>query len=475
MSYARTQILQPELELGLSCHHAAQDGASSPAVAAGSSADWDALVAVAMERVAAQEAAETAAAVAIGLPVSGDRFAGMSQGDISAQLSENAARAVTSGRGVAVGDGAYAKVLPVRTKHWLALLTEWVATAECQDAARAARVGLKTVLRVAADDADHADYDTGRELRTSHASVAARIGLKPDAVHRARWFMTKHGWQLEVARGRYLRGHERAAARARNGRAQLLGASVRALTTPQHLAVQDVRAEDAAAQHRARRERLQRALGRSVCRVSSRQPRSGAVSRSLQRSTRTKARKRARTSGSPHDQKTPHSRAAHRVAARLLAEMPTAVKARCDRHLGHLVEVVAPLADAGWTAYEVKDVIDAYDAENGWAPTRISDQRQPLGLLILRIRRACDPARRPMGGGRRGALPAVPAAEDRTSSEPPSSAYLQFRTDRANSTAPSASRLERVLQKARLNDQDRDRAAAALTLGSMWRNETGGA
>lgn len=389
----------------------------------------------------------------------------MGPGDVSAQLSENAARAVTAGRGVTVADGAYSGVLPVRTRHWLAEVRQWATTAECRDAARAARVGLKTVLAVAADEADHADYDTGRELRTAHASVAARIGLRPDAVHRARWFLTKHGWEKEIRRGGYLTRTERAAARARHGRKQLLGASVRALTTPRHLALQQARAQAAAGRQRARYERLKRAMGASICRFSSRQPRSGRERRSLQRSSVVQARKRARTRGSSTSKQASgaYPVEAHRLAAGLLAQLPTGLVHRIERHLGVLVAAVAPLAATGWTVHEVLHVIDTYDRQQGWAPIPVEQQMRPLGLLIQRITRACVPDKRP-GRGRQGVLPTVPEPEYRTTGTPAaeSAAYVAYRrTTRDRPRPAQQDRHQRLVAAARLSDHDLRRAQAA--------------
>lgn len=442
-----------------------------------SAARWESLVAEAIARAAALQAVEdavanglvscrpdspAAAGSAAEVPAGADPYA------VAAWLSERDARAVTAGRGVQVADGDYAGVMPIRTRHWEAQLIEWLASPQGDAARRQCAVGADMVRWVAADETAHADYNTGRELRTSHAAVARRLsargevlarrprGITAAAVHRVRWFLQVNGWQESIRTGRYLRAGERAAIRARTGRKQLLGASVRALTTPTGRDLVQARAAAADHQVRARYARLKRLMGASVRGVSSRQPRSGAGRGSLQGSCGDHARKRAgatrSTTRTTHD---PMPLQAQRLAAALLARTPRLTNARTRP----LVEAVAPLAEHGWTAYDVQSTIDAYDRDHDLPPVQVDSQRNPLGLLIHRIRRACAPGPRPTSTPRPPAavglrLPdtsTVPETTQPAVTMHASTAYLQYRsrTDRPARTQAPARVTEHNLAQAR--------------------------
>jgi hypothetical protein len=66
-------------------------------------------------------------------------------------------------------------------------------------------------MRVARQDADAADGKTGREVRTSHATVAQRLRVTADAVRHARYVLEALGLSVTIVTGRYLTAKERAA------------------------------------------------------------------------------------------------------------------------------------------------------------------------------------------------------------------------------------------------------------------------
>lgn len=458
---------------------------------------WAELVAAAMGRAAALEAAQEAVAAGMATcrpdapgATSADQPTGDDPFAVSAWLSERAAREVTAGRGIQLADGDYATVLPVRSRHWVAQLEQWLTTPEGQAARRRCKVGADMVRWVAVDEADHADYATGREVRTSNASVAQRISARPDvlakrprgisatAVHRVRWFLDVTGWEQTIRTGRYLTSAERAAAQRRHGRRQLLGASVRSLTTPTGQALVRERMTAAETRQRRRYDRLKKAMGTATraCAAadSSRQPRSGVVTRSLQGSSGNQARERARaartTARSTHE---PIPLPAQRLAAGLLARVPRLRQAPTRP----LAREVAPLAARGWTVHDVLAVIDAYDREHDLPPISVAAQRNPLGLLVHRIRRACSgagaaPSATPRPDHTLGLrLPAVtpPQDRDRTDCHPPTSSPA-YTARRATKTLPNQ-------ERSSITDINLAAARRRGSLGSRWHQsliDTGG-
>lgn len=134
-----------------------------------------------------------------------------------------------------------------------------------------------------------------------------------------------------------------------------------------------------------------------------------------------------------------------------------------------LVAAVAPLAACGWTVYDVLAATDDYDRRHQLPPVRVDAQRNPLGLLIHRIRRSCSPGARPTGTPRpqryaNQVAPPVPEPQQRAQggAERPSDAYLQWRT------AAAEARTSKPLRTRRTTEINLDRARRTRSLGTRW-------
>lgn len=300
-------------------------------------------------------------------------------------------------------DGAYAQVIVVRASSWLRAVRDW-ATGDGLEVLKAGRLGPKSVIAVAEHDAARADRHTGRDVTTSHATVAKALGFHRDTVRDVRRLLRRNGWQAEIERGRYLRKAEREIASDVHGGSQWRAASVRALTVPSREIAAAIAADETQHAEQVRAERRQAQQRRRVCRrapaqrstagghtarVSTPLPPSGKSSQLFSSSVVPNARNARGTRSTTSQENQPHSRAAHRLAARLLADI--AISKIRSAHTAPLVRAVAPLADAGWTAYDVKSAIDQWHRDHDRLAVPVAAQRNPLGLLIHQIRTSCAP------------------------------------------------------------------------------------
>lgn len=95
------------------------------------------------------------------------------------------------------------------------------------------RYSPTTILAVAQQYAAVADFETGRGVAVSHATVAKAIGRAEGTVKKICQFLSRIGFVVEVARGRNrLNLEQLAQARRLGGKTQRAVASVRALTIP---------------------------------------------------------------------------------------------------------------------------------------------------------------------------------------------------------------------------------------------------
>lgn len=117
-------------------------------------------------------------------------------------------------------------------KQWLALLDDYLTLPHAVDLRKDWKIAVDKVRQVADVDSRAADAHNGRDLRTSHATVARLTGLSVAAVRRARGFLEAAGWSVTVVRGRYLSAGERSAAIAAGAPRQRRVASTRALVIP---------------------------------------------------------------------------------------------------------------------------------------------------------------------------------------------------------------------------------------------------
>jgi hypothetical protein len=223
------------------------------------------------------------------------------------------------------------------------------------------------VLRVAGQDADHADHRTGRDLATAHETVAELVDVAKITVRRARSVLQALGFAVVVVAGRYLTTAERETAHRHHGGHQLRCASVRALTIPRGCAYR-------------RREHLPR---RGCSEPLSSRPKdlpSGAHAR-RQRAATTTTTTTTTTTPAPAWPLT-----VQRLAAKLAQRLPWLARG----HIGALCTVLAAhgLDEDGWTAQDVIERLDARNRAKGLHSVAPGRQRNPLGLFRAQLRDA---------------------------------------------------------------------------------------
>lgn len=131
-----------------------------------------------------------------------------------------------------VVDGAVAAV-PVwaSKKAWLALVRRVLGSSRA-DRMRGGKISLDLVMAIAEADAATADHLTGRNVTTSHQTVAERLSISSRHVGTGRRLLEQLNLARTIVMGRWLSPEERTAARALHGGKQLVAASVRVLTMP---------------------------------------------------------------------------------------------------------------------------------------------------------------------------------------------------------------------------------------------------
>lgn len=248
---------------------------------------------------------------------------------------------------------------PNRHTH-LAHLDAWAAWPGAAEQARAAATSVPTVVQVGRYDAETADSATGRNVTTSHATVARALGLSARTVRKARSVLVSIGLARVLAVGRHLRAHERVEATATHGGRQIKAASTRAMTIPAPnspttpLWMKQMRG------HLPRRGSV----------------RSNPPSRRITNARAQRARVRT-AAAKTKNLAAPASMSAQRLAAQLVARLPHLCPR--DRHIGALAHA---LDRANLTQWRCTGLIAAIDARN-----------QDLGLFALPWHRHRDPIR----------------------------------------------------------------------------------
>ncbi len=130
--------------------------------------------------------------------------------------------------------GAYAPIAVCTPSECMDALAQALNTPEADGLRRRMRrYSRATILAVAKQYAAAADFNTGRGVAVSHATVGAAVGRAPGTVKKICQFLARLGFIVEVARGRNrLNLEELELARRRGGKNQRAVASVRALTIP---------------------------------------------------------------------------------------------------------------------------------------------------------------------------------------------------------------------------------------------------
>lgn len=117
---------------------------------------------------------------------------------------------------------------------WLRALAIALAMPEGRATVKHEQTSQRAVLAVARLDAGTAEHRTGRNVATSHATVAARAGLSVGTVQKCRRVLERMRFMRTVAGGRYLTNEERRAATRLHGGWQIRAASTRVLSLPQY-------------------------------------------------------------------------------------------------------------------------------------------------------------------------------------------------------------------------------------------------
>lgn len=239
-------------------------------------------------------------------------------------------------------------------RRWLLAVSLAVLSPTGKAAIARMKSSRPLVMRVARQDADAADGKTGREVRTSHATVAQRLRVTADAVRHARYVLEALGLSVTIVTGRYLTAKERAAARAHHGGRQRRIASTRALT-------------------------LTRAAAAIVARHL---PRSGSDappssdSSGLPRHAGNPPRRRNRP---PYP---PIGLGWQKLAAQVVQVLPELGR----RHVGNLARGLSrlPIDPSEWTGYGLVRLVELRNRDRGY--TQPLEVRSLLGLFLHQIR-----------------------------------------------------------------------------------------
>lgn len=247
--------------------------------------------------------------------------------------------------------------------RWLKLLETELSAETAADVLKKHHAAASTVYRIARMDAAAADTTTGRNVRTSHQTVARNLGLSIDTVRRARRVLRDLGFSVEVVRGRYMTAVERAAATRAHGSRQRRFASTRCLTIPARC----------------------RAMHPYPC----------GVKKNSHTPSRRVPSTRWRAAGTSKNQpkNTPLTRptpplGVQKIAARLVQRMPWLDRGRS----GHLMGLSRGLVVCGvteeWTTQDLMNAVEADHQGLGLLSLPPDSQKNPRALLLHQIKRA---------------------------------------------------------------------------------------
>ena len=302
--------------------------------------------------------------------------------------------------------------------QWIEAVAADLDTATGRATLRQHHTSPAAVRAVAAADAHAADTATGRNVRTSHATVATRTGRSVDTVRRARRVLRDLGWSVELVRGRYMTLAERIRASLHKNSRQIRFASTRALTIPARA----------------------RAVHPYPCGVKSFQKITSSVT--------PKPRKRA--AGTPNPaRKNKLTRptavvpvAVQKIAARLVQRMSW-----LDRGHEHLMGLSRGLMRCGvtaeWTTQDLMNALETDQRRHKLLPLPPDSQKNPRALFLHQLRRAITgiepPARaRAREHEARRRTHAAEAAHRAATATTKTSMPSWFRDEVAKHTAPAA-------------------------------------
>lgn len=262
-------------------------------------------------------------------------------------------------------DGAHAR-LPVWHGHhlWLADVQATLTTSHATAVLRRHHTCAATVLRVARVEAAAADGPTGRDVLTSHQTVAHRARCSVDVCRRARRVLSDLGLAVTITVGGWLTTEQRTQATAVHGGDQTRVASRRCLIHPGN-------------RPSPRARRIAKA---SWAPLPDR--RSGQSVRQDSTGLPTRAKRRATAHEQPR-----WTIATMRLGAQLLRLHPNLLN---GGHAGGLYTVLARLQldSTKWSGADLVDAIEAHNRTRNLTQPgcRTFPIRRPLGLLITQIR-----------------------------------------------------------------------------------------
>lgn len=241
-------------------------------------------------------------------------------------------------------------------RRWLLAVSIAVLSPAGKSAIARQKSSRPMVLRVARQDAASADGRSGRGVRTSHETVARRLGVSVDAVRHARYVLESLGLSVTIVRGRYLTGPERKRAAIYHGGRQRRIASTRALTLPKRAAA---------------------FLARHL-------PRSGSVP-----ATSTESSKSPRRAGKASPRRNLSAQPQPALPyKRLAAQLALLVPDLAQNHIGNLVRGLQRLQidPAQWTGHRILHLVELRNRARGW--TQPADTRSPLRLFLHQVKEA---------------------------------------------------------------------------------------
>ena len=279
-----------------------------------------------------------------------------------------------------VAEGAY-RDIPVWSGKgaWLRQVRHAVTNTDTGRAAvKKRRIGVETMVAVAAAHARFADSTTGRDVTASVAKIGRVAGVSESVVQRARRVLRDLGMGHEVVRGRQLQSREFMAAELHHGGHQRGAASVWALSsprwiievTPQPVAAQrrsPARSVHRAQTHQQRRQRQQAAAAKAAAsnpQLSERDTLSLGSSVLEKFSRKRELTKRATHAGaiSTNTHRPLHTQ---RAAAQLARLAPALTP---DGHIGQLVDVLVRtgIDTTRWTGRDIADALTRDTQTRGW-------------------------------------------------------------------------------------------------------------
>ena len=222
-------------------------------------------------------------------------------------------------------------------------------------------LSVKAFMKVMRVDADTADHLTGRNVRTSHSTCAAKAGTSPALVKRSRQVAECLGLMTTVDRGRYLTQEERQQVLKDTGFGYTKKASTRSLTMSREWVLQT---------------------------MTDHLPRSGSTMNksslrgSNQKRSRASAASRIREENPNKPTPLPRPLATQKLAAGLERRLFWLAG---FGHIGRVCDVLTATGvnASAWTPSSLANALNSFTEQRGWAtPHKISNPLAYLSFLL---------------------------------------------------------------------------------------------